>query len=401
MKKDALKMLLILLVAWLFMFYARKLFAATVAERLADGIPTGSSAITPANGSLWIGNGTNFIPFPIGSNGQVLSVDTAATNKLRYIAASGSGTVTSIATNSGLTGGTITTTGTIGIATGGITNTMVSASAAIDGTKIAPDFGTQLITTKPADGAIGFSLTNDTTSIVRAMRAEGGAGEIDVAAANGTFSINILGSSGTITATTFQGALSGNASTATALTSTLNVAGGGSGATTLTGILKGNGTSAFTAVTAPSGTIVGTSDTQILTTKTIQLATNASDTTWNGISYSGTAGENLVIGDLTYIKSDGKMWKAKAESTSTMECTMVSTGTISSNASGIFFLHGVFRNDAWNWTVGGKLYVSAGTAGLITQTKPATTGNQVQIVGYALSADEIYFNPSSTYVEVP
>jgi hypothetical protein len=49
----------------------------------------------------------------------------------------------------------------------------------------------------------------------------------------------------------------------------LKVAKGGSGAATLTGILKGNGTSQFTAVTAPSGTIVGTTDTQTLTNKTL------------------------------------------------------------------------------------------------------------------------------------
>ena len=56
---------------------------------------------------------------------------------------------------------------------------------------------------------------------------------------------------------------------ATHLASALPVNQGGSGATTLTGILKGNGTSAFTAVTAPSGTILGTTDTQTLTNKRI------------------------------------------------------------------------------------------------------------------------------------
>ena len=49
----------------------------------------------------------------------------------------------------------------------------------------------------------------------------------------------------------------------------LKVSKGGSGAATLTGILKGNGTSAFTAVTAPSGAIVGTTDTQSLSAKTL------------------------------------------------------------------------------------------------------------------------------------
>jgi hypothetical protein len=54
---------------------------------------------------------------------------------------------------------------------------------------------------------------------------------------------------------------------------TLAVANGGTGATSLTGILKGNGTSAVTVVTAPTGNIVGTTDTQTLTNKTLTSPT--------------------------------------------------------------------------------------------------------------------------------
>lgn len=53
----------------------------------------------------------------------------------------------------------------------------------------------------------------------------------------------------------------------------LKVSKGGTGAATLTGVLIGNGTSAFTAVTAPSGTIVGTTDSQTLTNKTVEAGT--------------------------------------------------------------------------------------------------------------------------------
>ncbi len=53
-------------------------------------------------------------------------------------------------------------------------------------------------------------------------------------------------------------------------TGTLGVSRGGSGAGTLTGLVVGNGTSAFTAVTAPSGAVVGTTDTQTLTNKWVK-----------------------------------------------------------------------------------------------------------------------------------
>ena len=57
------------------------------------------------------------------------------------------------------------------------------------------------------------------------------------------------------------------------LGSALGVAYGGTGAATLTGLVVGNGTSAFTAVTAPTGTVVGTTDTQTLTNKTLTSPT--------------------------------------------------------------------------------------------------------------------------------
>ena len=69
----------------------------------------------------------------------------------------------------------------------------------------------------------------------------------------------------------------------------IGVADGGSGAVTFTaGILTADGTNAFTTVTAPSGTIVGTSDTQTLTNKTINSASNTITITESNISDLGS-----------------------------------------------------------------------------------------------------------------
>jgi hypothetical protein len=93
-----------------------------------------------------------------------------------------------------------------------------------------------------------------------------------------TFNQNTTGSAATLTTSrtfrtnlvsTSTASFDGSANITPGVTGTLPVGNGGTGAITLTGILKGNGTSAVTAVTAPTGTIVGTTDTQTLTNKTL------------------------------------------------------------------------------------------------------------------------------------
>ena len=59
---------------------------------------------------------------------------------------------------------------------------------------------------------------------------------------------------------------------------------------------------------------------------------------------------------------------------------------------------GLVRNDSWNWTVGGRVYVSE-SAGQLTQTAPSTVGKMVNIVGIAVHADILYVCPSTTVVE--
>jgi hypothetical protein len=94
---------------------------------------------------------------------------------------------------------------------------------------------------------------------------------IDVTEANLTLS-NMIGplsvAKGGTGAATLTGILKGAGTSAITASALLAVADGGTGVGTLTGLVKGNGTSAMSAVTAPSGTVVGSTDTIALTNKT-------------------------------------------------------------------------------------------------------------------------------------
>jgi len=75
----------------------------------------------------------------------------------------------------------------------------------------------------------------------------------------------------------------------------LKVAKGGTGAATLTGVVVGNGTSAFTVKTNPSGAFVGTTDTQTLSAKTL---TNPTVTNYVETPYSANSSTAITL-DLT------------------------------------------------------------------------------------------------------
>jgi hypothetical protein len=62
-------------------------------------------------------------------------------------------------------------------------------------------------------------------------------------------------------------------------------------------------------------------------------------------------------------------------------------------------LRGYANNAGWGWTPGDTLYLST-TAGGITNTQPTGTGDIVRVVGYAISARLIYFNPSQDWIEL-
>lgn len=92
-----------------------KLYADPVTHRLlVDVTGTGASPLT-TKGDIYVFSTTN-ARLPVGTDGQVLVADSAEATGLKW-QNGGSGSVTNVATGTGLTGGAITTTGTISLAT--------------------------------------------------------------------------------------------------------------------------------------------------------------------------------------------------------------------------------------------------------------------------------------------
>jgi len=111
-----------------------------------------------------------------------------------------------------------------------------------------------------------------------------------------------------------------------------------------------------------------------------------------------TAGESLVAGNLCYLKSDGKYWKADASvDTTCSQDLLMCDATISADATGKFVEFG-----EWTTTglTAGSIYYVSETGGAITTTAPTTSTSIVRIVGTALSTTVLKFKPDESYVEV-
>ena len=109
-----------------------------------------------------------------------------------------------------------------------------------------------------------------------------------------------------------------------------------------------------------------------------------------------TVGEDFTRGEIGYYNLAGQMMKTSSTnegSTSPMLGLCLDDATTGSTAT--FLLMGFF--DATGYMNGETLFVSP-TAGEMTTNKPSSGGQFVRVVGYAISSEEIYFNPDATWV---
>jgi len=110
------------------------------------------------------------------------------------------------------------------------------------------------------------------------------------------------------------------------------------------------------------------------------------------------AGEAVVAGDLTYLKSDGKYWKVNAAALATSAGRLaIANSTISADSMGTFIVKGNITTTGL--TIGATYFVSA-TAGGFTATAPSTTGQFVRAIGVATSTTNLEFIPSLDVYEV-
>lgn len=116
------------------------------------------------------------------------------------------------------------------------------------------------------------------------------------------------------------------------------------------------------------------------------------------INENNILGENVSKGDLLYLSTDGKYYKANASSkpTSTTELRLAETsGLINEEISLLAF--GNFEFDLPTLVSGTKYYVSI-TSGQITSTLYTNTNNIVRYIGTAYSSTILLFNPDQTYI---
>ena len=135
----------------------------------------------------------------------------------------------------------------------------------------------------------------------------------------------------------------------------------------------------------------------------IDLPTPATDLTWTGWEKTLQAAAITTKFQIAYMNGSSKMALAKADAESTSKGLLAIAGeALALDATGKYILpKSLIRNDAWTWTPGGELYISEITAGAITQTPPAVVaGNVVRVIGYAISATVILFDPDKTWIVI-
>ena len=252
------------------------------------------------------------------------------------------------------------------------------------------------------------SVDSDVTDIV-AAGTDSAAGKLELATdaetvtgsdtARATTPANIaakMAAPGTIGGTT------PGAATFTTVTTTGNIELGHASANTLSasgGVLSIEGVNVLTVA---GGTLTG-NITFGENTSLIHDPALSADGKYCRIVRAGTAGAALAFGDLIYLAAADSRWElADASAASTSGDVLLGMCVLAANADAdptTVLLQGFIRADTAfpALTISAPAYVSE-TAGDIVTAQPTTTDAVIRRVGFAWTADELYFNPSNDYI---
>jgi hypothetical protein len=360
---------------------------------------TGQTSYT--NGQLLIGNTTgNTLTKATLTAGSGIEITNAA-GAITITSTAGGGSVTSVDVSGGTTGlttsggpvtgaGTITIAGTLAVANGGTNATSAGgARTSLGATTVG---GNMFTLTNPSAVTFPRFNTDNTVSALDAatFRTAIGAGTGN---GNGTVTsvamsvpafLSISGSPVTSTGT-LAVSFSGTA---------LPVANGGSGATTLTGVLKGNGTGAFSAATAGTdyvapGGALGTPSSGTLTNCTFptlnQNTTGSAGSVANAVTFTNTGGAlpgTTFNGSAARIIDYGTVGAPKADGTGASGTWGISiSGGAASAATATNATNLVMANFSIVES-GGYLYIKYGAATIL---RIDSTGNLIaegNVTGY-------------------
>lgn len=158
-------------------------------------------------------------------------------------------------------------------------------------------------------------------------------------------------------------------------------------------------------LTVAGGTLTGSITLGENTSIALDPAGSA-DGKYTGVTVTAIAGYIQTFGDLVYLDPTDSRWE-KCDANSASGADGDSRGVIgivvvaggSDGAACTILLNGIVRADAAfpAFTINNPIYVSE-TAGAVTQTQPTTTDVVIRIVGSAITADEMYFNPDNSWI---
>jgi hypothetical protein len=135
-----------------------------------------------------------------------------------------------------------------------------------------------------------------------------------------------------------------------------------------------------------------------LSNNTIDVGNITADDQYHGVIREGRLA-GATIAQFEAVICVAGVWElADADGAGLFPAAGIAAAAYVDTDPAVVIQEGYVRNDAWAWTPDAPIYLSAATPGALTQTAPVGSGDNVQIVGWAETADVAYFKFDNNYV---